>query len=62
MPDTMEICLAVVTYLAYFQSQYDTFCLNFSFEYLTSAVYISSSDYTLTFCSHELRFFWLDRR
>ncbi len=41
MPDTVEISLAVVTYLAYLQSQYDTFCLDFSLEYLTSVVYIS---------------------
>ena len=49
MPDTVEIGLAVVTYLAYLQSQYYTFCLDFSLEYLTSAVYLSCSGYTLTF-------------
>ncbi len=49
MLDTVEIGLAVVTYLAYLQSQYDTFCLDFSIEYLTSAVYLSRSDYTLIF-------------
>ena len=43
MPDTVEIGLAVVTYLVYLQSQYDTFCLDFSVEYLTSAVYLSRS-------------------
>ncbi len=32
MPDTVEIGLAVVTYLAYLQSQYDTFCLDFLLE------------------------------
>ncbi len=45
MPDTVEIGLAVVTYMAYLQSQYDTFCLDFSLEYLTSAVYLSRSGY-----------------
>ncbi len=49
MLDTVEIGLAVVTYLAYLQSQYDTFCLDFSLEYLTSAVYLSHSSYTLAF-------------
>ena len=38
MPDTVEIGLAVVTYLAYLQSQYDTFCLDFSLENLGSRV------------------------
>ena len=38
-----------MTYLAYLQSQYDTFCLDFSLEYLTSAVYLSHSGYTLVF-------------
>jgi hypothetical protein len=38
MPDTVEIGLAVVTYLAYLQSQYGTFCLNFSLENSTYAV------------------------
>ncbi len=47
MPETVEIGLAVVTYLAYLQSQYDTFCLDFSLEYLTSAVYLSRSGCTL---------------
>ena len=35
--------------VAYLQSQYDTFCLNFSLEYLTFVVYLSRSGYTLTF-------------
>ncbi len=49
MPDTVEIGLAIVTYLAYLQFQYDTFYLDFSLEYLTSAVYLSRSGYTLIF-------------
>ena len=49
MPDTVEIGLAVVTYPAYLQSQYDTFCLDFSLAYLTSTVYLSGSGCTLTF-------------
>jgi len=36
----MVICL---------QSQYGTFCLDLSLEYLTSAVYLSRSGYTLIF-------------
>jgi hypothetical protein len=38
MPDTVEIGLAVVTYLAYLQSQYGTFWLDFSLENSTYAV------------------------
>ncbi len=49
VPDTVKIGLVVVTYPTYLQSQYDTFCFDFSIEYLTSAVYLSLSGYTLTF-------------
>jgi len=45
MPDTVEVGLVIVNYLAYLQSQYDTFCLDFSLEYLASAVYLSRSGY-----------------